>query len=121
MSDAEYRVIVLPQAQRDIRNIVLYIAKELSSPQAALNFLSAFEQAVISLAHMPSRHKTIEEKPWGDEGVRKVRVKNYYVYFLADDQQKTVKVTAVIYTGRDQKKQLSKRKTPSTKKGDSLL
>ncbi len=36
MSD-NYKIIILPEAQQDIRNIVLYIANELVSPQAALN------------------------------------------------------------------------------------
>lgn len=36
MSDS-YKTMILPEAQQDIRNIVLYIAGELAAPQAALN------------------------------------------------------------------------------------
>lgn len=36
MSD-EYKLIILPEAQKDIRDIIIYIAKELAAPQAALN------------------------------------------------------------------------------------
>ena len=36
MSDY-YKPIILPEAQQDIRGIVLYIAQELFSPQAALD------------------------------------------------------------------------------------
>ena len=32
----EYKLIILPEAQQDIRGIVLYIARELAAPQAAL-------------------------------------------------------------------------------------
>jgi hypothetical protein len=36
MSD-EYKLIILPEVQKDIRDIIIYIAKELETPQAALN------------------------------------------------------------------------------------
>lgn len=108
MSDT-YQIIILPEAQQDIRNIVLYIARKLLAPQAALNLERVFRKEILSLALMPNRFSTIDEQPWKDAGIRKTRVKNYYIYYLIDETEKTVKVNAVIYTGRDQKKQLSKR------------
>ena len=36
MSD-EYKLIILPEAQKDIRDIIIYIAKELEASQATLN------------------------------------------------------------------------------------
>ena len=38
-----YRLIILPEAQEDIRNIILYIARELAAPQAALNLQDKFK------------------------------------------------------------------------------
>ena len=104
-----YQVIILPEAQQDMRSIVLYIARQLSAPQAALNLNSSFQKEIALLSHMPKRFQTIQEQPWGNAGIRKFRVKYFYVYFLVDDVDRTVKVTAVIYVGRDQKKQLSER------------
>jgi len=49
---------------------------------------------------MPKRIKTVDEQPWKDIGLRKTRVKNYYIYFLVDDEEMAVKVNAVIYAGR---------------------
>ena len=113
MSD-RYKLIILPEAQQDIRSIVLYIARELAAPQAALNLQEAFEKTIRSLAEMPKRIKTVDEQPWKDAGVRRIRVKNYYVYFLADDTEKAVKVLSVIYTGRDQIVQMSERRMDET-------
>lgn len=45
MSDI-YKLIILPEAQQDIRNIVLYIAKELAAPQAALKLQDEFQTAI---------------------------------------------------------------------------
>ena len=109
MSDI-YQVIILPEAQQDIRSIVLYVARELAAPQAALNLQEEFEKEIKSLAKMPKRIKTVDEQPWKDTGIRKTRMKNYYIYFLVDDEEMAVKVNAVIYTGRDQTKQMTSRR-----------
>lgn len=103
MSDY-YKPIILPEAQHDIKEIVLYIAQELFSPQAALNLQDAFQEEIRKLSYMPTRIESIDEEPWGSQGVRKIRVKNYYIYFIVDDNEMAVKVNAVIYIGRDQEK-----------------
>lgn len=108
MSD-KYRLIILPEAQQDIRNIILYVAKDLAAPQAALNLQNAFKEGISSLAHMPERIKTVDEQPWKATGVRKIRIKNYYIYFVISEGERSVKVMAVIYVGQDQKKQMTNR------------
>ena len=102
-----YKVIILPEAQADIRKIVHYIARSLSAPQAALNMNRAFQREIRSLSKMPKRFSVVDAPPWKDAGIRRFTVKNYYVYYLIDDEEMTVKVLAVIYTGRDQEKQFS--------------
>lgn len=109
MSD-QYKLIILPEAQKDIRGIILYIARELMAPHAALNLQDEFQKEINSLAKMPKHIKTVDEQPWKDAGIRKTRVKNYYIYFLVDDEEMAVKVNAVIYVGRDQSKQMADRK-----------
>ena len=59
---------------------------------------------------MPKRIKTVDEQPWKDAGIRKTRVKNYYIYFIVDDEEMAVKVNAVIYVGMDQSRQMTDRK-----------
>ena len=108
MSDT-YKIIILPEAQQDIRNIVLYIANELGSPQAALNLQQNFIDEINKLSFMPKSIKPIDEQLWGALGVRKILVKNYYIYFIVDDTAMEVKVIAAIYTKMDQSTQLAKR------------
>ena len=55
---------------------------------------------------MPYRVKLIDEQPWGKLGFRKIRVKNYYIYFLVDENRKEVQILAVIYVRGDQARQL---------------
>lgn len=51
---------------------------------------------------MPYRVKLIDEQPWGNLGFRTIRTKNYYIYFLVDENRKEIQILAVIYVRRDQ-------------------
>ncbi len=50
---------------------------------------------------MPARFSAVDEEPWRSRGYRKMLVKNFIVYYYADDETKTVWVTAVVYGRRD--------------------
>ena len=67
----QYRLIILPEAQEDIRSIILYIARELAAPQAALSLQDEFQKEIHSLAEMPKRIKAVDEQPWKDAGIRR--------------------------------------------------
>ena len=60
----------------------------------------------MKLAAFPSRHALIEGEPWRSEGIRKIVVKNFLVYYWIDDKCNKVQVTDVIYSKRDQIEQL---------------
>ena len=104
----KYRVKVTGQAKMHLKGIKEYIAFELLAPETARNMMKALRQSIHSLSNEPYRIKTIDEEPWGSRGIRKIRVKNYYIYFWINEDNKRVYVTAVIYVARDQEDQLSK-------------
>ena len=52
-------------------------------------------------------HALIEEEPWRTEGIRKIIVKNFLIYYWVDDDNSRVQVTAVIYSRCDQIQQLA--------------
>ena len=60
------------------------------------------------MSDMPKRHSLVDEEPWRSEGVRKIVVKNFLIYFWVDDENMRVQVTAVIYAKRNQLVQLAK-------------
>lgn len=88
--------------------IVHYISHELVAPDAAVNLLNQLENSISSLSEMSERMSLVEEEPWRTEGVRKVVVKNFLVYFWIDKVNMKVQITAVVYGKRDQVKQLLK-------------
>lgn len=101
-----YTVRITRQAREHLRGIKKHIAEELLAPEAAKNTIAAIKQEIKSLDKMPERIKLTEEEPWRSEGIHRMRVKNYYVYFWIDEENSKVQLTSVIYVARDQAGQL---------------
>ncbi|EPI42165.1 toxin-antitoxin system, toxin component, RelE family [Gardnerella vaginalis JCP8522] len=102
----EYKIKVTRQAKEHLALIREYIATELQAPIVAKRMLELLKSEMMSLQTMPYRVKLISEQPWCELGFRRIRVKNYYVYFCVDDSRKEVQILAVIYVRRDQARQL---------------
>lgn len=102
----EYKIKVTRQAKEHLALIREYIATELKEPAIAKRTLELLKKEMMSLQTMPYRVKCIDEQPWGELGFRKIRVKNYYVYFWVDKNKREVQILAVIYARRDQATQL---------------
>lgn len=102
-----YEVRITEQAQNQMKEIVDYISYELFAPEAADRLLDKMEKCIINLSEYPERHQLLEEEPWRTEGVRKIVVNNFLVYYWINSSEKRVQVIAVIYSKRDQLEQLS--------------
>ena len=89
-----------------MREIAHYISYDLMAPEAADNLLDDLKASILKLSVLPKKYPLIEEEPWRSEGVRKSVVKNFLVYYWIDEEYNKVQVTAVIYSKRDQIKQL---------------
>ena len=103
----EYEVRVTRQALEQMKEIVHYISNDLMAPDAADNLLDKMKAEIIKLSSFPKKHALIDEEPWRTEGVRKIVIKNFLIYYWVDDKNNRVQVTTVIYSRRDQTKQLS--------------
>ena len=103
-----YNVQITPQAQQQMKEIVDYISYELCAPDAAAHLLDKLEKNIMSLSDFPDRFSVIEENPWDTQGIRKIIVNNFLIYYWIDKTQITVHVIAVIYNKRDQFVQLKK-------------
>ncbi|MBD5526307.1 MAG: type II toxin-antitoxin system RelE/ParE family toxin [Lachnospiraceae bacterium] len=101
-----YTVRITRQAREHLRSIKEYITDELLAPDAAENTMTALRREIASLSQMPERIGLTEEEPWRSEGIRRMRVRNYYVYFWIDKVNNRVQITSVIYVARDQVTQL---------------
>ncbi len=98
----QYRIRITRQASEHMLEIRRYIEKDLLSPMAAKNTIAAIKAEIQSLGNMPSRIHLTPEEPWHSFGVRRTRVKNYYVYLWINEEERTVQIISVIYVKRDQ-------------------
>ena len=94
----EYEVRVTRQALEQMKEIVHYISNDLMAPDAADNLLDKMKAEITKLSSFPKKHALIDEEPWRAEGVRKIVVKNFLIYYWVDDENNRVQVTAVIYS-----------------------
>ena len=82
---SDYRIIVTPDAIRDLTELRDYIADVLLAPETALACIQTIRREIGSLARMPARNKCVDQEPWHSRGVRKIIVKNFYVYYRIDE------------------------------------
>ena len=105
---ARYKIRITRQAREHLQDIRDYIETTFLEPGTAKKMVQLLRSQIQSLSEMPQRIKTIDEEPWGNYGFRKIRVKNYYVYFWINEEKEQVQIIAVIYVKRDQIRQLEK-------------
>ena len=103
----EYEVRVTRRALEQMKEIVHYISNALMALDAADNLLDKMKAEITKLSSFPKKQALIDEEPWRTEGVRKIVVNNFLIYYWVDDENNRVQVTAVIYSRRDQIRQLS--------------
>ena len=102
-----YTVRITQPAQQQLREIADYIRFTLQAPNTAIKMLDMLAEEILSLDQFPNRVPLAEEEPWHSQGVHKLPVKNFLVYFWVDEETKQVHVIGVIYGRRDQRHQLS--------------
>lgn len=97
----KYRVDLSEPAEKDLIDIVKYIASQLSSPMSAYHMMEIFEEAMASLSDTPQRCPLITEERLSQLGYRKLIVKNYIVFFSVDEKNKVVDVERILYARRN--------------------
>ena len=69
-----------------MHGIVRYISNDLLASEAADSLMNDIKEVILGLTDLPKRYALIEEEPWRSEGVRKIVVKNFLVYYWVDDE-----------------------------------
>ncbi len=104
----EYKVITLPLAEEDIADQTDYIAFELKAPEAAINMVRGFRKTINNLSIFPQSHELDEDEELAKYGIRKTYYKNYEIYFLIDEPEKTVYILRVFHMLVDSREKILK-------------
>lgn len=97
----KYRIDLSEPAEKDLIDIVKYIASQLSVPMSAYHMMEMFEEAIASLSDSPQRCPLIADERLSQLGYRKLIIKNYIVFFSVDEKNMVVDIERILYSRRD--------------------
>lgn len=105
-----YEIIMTPDATTDIVELRDYIADVLLVPETALNYIRSIREAISKLEYMAASIMPLPDEPWHSRGIRRINVKNFYIYYRIDDKSKRVYILNIIYNKRNQLRMLAQMK-----------
>ena len=87
-----YKIDYLPTACKQIRDAALYIAIELSNPDAADSLMDDVDERVKSLQETPYRYAIYPTLYAMKHEIRFVPVKRCLLFYVVKEQEKTVEI-----------------------------
>ena len=106
--EKQYEVRITPFAENSMQEISSYISVDLMAPASALSLMQELQKKILSLSSLPNRVHLTPEEPWHSLGIRRMLVRNFYIYFLVKEEEHTVQVTDVTYAHREQNARLTR-------------
>ena len=87
-----YNVIMLPAAEDDYREILLYFEKQFDSRQAIQTFVKELGEALSRLVENPNIYGYSRDEGLRQRGYRKFLIGKYVALFKIDEQKKLVEI-----------------------------
>lgn len=104
-----YTIIITPDEEEDLREMKEYIANTLLSPDVALRYLQSIRKEILTLSHLAASIAPLMDDPWKSMGIRKIKAKNFFVYYRIDETNNRVYVLAVVDQKRNPMEVLEKK------------
>ncbi len=89
------KIVYLPIARQDIREISHYIAYDLHSPKAAQDLLDDFEREIRRTADFPKMHTVYPPTAMFNNPYRFIPVKNYIIFYVVLED--AIEIRRVVY------------------------
>jgi plasmid stabilization system protein ParE len=99
-------VIVTESAERDLDEILGYIAQNLANPKAAADFADALERKYTELEHHPFLFELSRNERLAKKKYRRFVVGNYIALYLVDENNCKVTIARIFYGAREYEKYL---------------
>ena len=97
----KYEIEITKAAQNDFEDIYTYISESLCNKQAAVKIVAMIDKNIRSLTDMPERYPFVNSQYLRDNGIRFVSVKNYIVFYMADESRNKVYIVRILYEKRN--------------------
>ena len=96
----KYSIFVSHSAEIDLSEAVSYITDNLQAQKAAKRIFTSIRDGLRSLSVMPERYPLIDLEPFRSQGVRKLLIENYIVFYMVDMEAKDVHILRILYNRR---------------------
>lgn len=96
----KFKVIMMSLAMENLRNIKSYITSKFNSPNSARKICGEITKRINDLADMPLIYPVYDVEPWKSREIRHFTVRNYIVYYKADETLKTVFVFKIAHAAQ---------------------
>ena len=96
-----YKIEIGNYAERDLYDILTYITETLKEPALALRIYRSVREQIDNLATMPARNRVVDDQLFGSQGIRRLFVENYVVFYVIDETAPAVNVIRVLYNRRE--------------------
>ena len=97
----KYNIEITEPAEKDLYEIGQYIATELLEPAFAKKVVGEISEAILKLEGLPLRNTLVADERLALCGIRKIIIDNYIVFYIANEEQKTVTIVRILYGRRD--------------------
>lgn len=98
---SNYKVFMTGSAASDLQNISNYISKNLKEPETALKTMNKIKVVTMGLEYMPHRHELVSDERLYTQGIRKIIVDNYIIFYIISEIDKRVIIVRMLYGRRD--------------------
>lgn len=85
------------RAESNLDGIVSYIAVELSTPQAASDFVDKLKDNIDETRAFPESGSPVDNEFLQVENLRKKLIGNYIMYYLPDMREKIIYILRIVY------------------------
>ncbi len=90
-----HKIVYLPLAVQDLKDITVYITDTLKAPEAAMDLIGALENSISRLQQFPYSCKVYHPIKSLETEYRMLPVKNYLVFYVVTEYK--VEIHRIIY------------------------
>lgn len=90
-----YNIDLSEEFEDEFNYIIEYTIFILKNPLAAKTVFEEIPKAIRQLETFPKRNQVIKN------GIRRIRVKKYHIYYSVDEDMKIVNILHILYQGMD--------------------
>jgi len=99
MLGGKYSLRYIPSFEKDLNEIVDYIAFKLHNPVSAINLVKKIEAAIVERLNCPLSFEPFQSNRKRKNPYYRIYVDNFTVYYVVIDD--VMEVRRVLYSGRD--------------------